>query len=209
MRSVRARAAALVGGEDLAHQRGLARRVAAVVRELRQAPAHLDRRLERRRIQREVALVRLGRLRLRVALLVQLGGLPERIARDLRILAGDAEALELRRGIRPLALLEVGDGELLAHLGLQRVVREALAEVLERLDRAVPVLERDQRGGGVVLRRSRASPSPARRPADAGEARRRFLVLAAGARLLALLVDRGGQALDQVAARRIVGRRRA
>src|SRR6476469_10040341 len=95
------------------------------------AAARFDRRLERLRVLGEEALVRLGRVRPRARLLVQLGGLPERIAADLRVGAGIGEALELARGARPLALLEVGDGELAAHLALQRVVGEAGAEVLE------------------------------------------------------------------------------
>ena len=151
--------------EDLLHQRQLARRVAVVLRDAREARACLDRRLERLGMRASGSARRPCRGAPRAAgLLVQLGGLPQRVARELRVLVGRGQALELAGGLRPAALLRrrrpracALTSACSAWFGI------ALAEVLERARGSVPVLQADQRGRGVVLRRWRAPSTAARR----------------------------------------------
>ena len=111
MRSVRARAAGLVGLEDLLHQRELARRVAVGLGDAARADSALRPPARAARgYCLQVALVGLApRAARESGLLVQLGRLPQRVARELRVLVRGGQALELAGGLRPLALLEVGD----------------------------------------------------------------------------------------------------
>src|SRR6185369_14865207 len=205
------RARAALGLLDLLHEREAACRVAVALRDLGQPQAGLQRAVQRLRVLLRIALVVAHGCRARrgrSVLLLQLGGLPQRIARTLRVLVGGGHALELAGGPRPLLLLQVGGRELGARLRLQRVVGVAAAEVFEAARRGGPVLEFDQRGGSVVLRGG-AHAGLRRGRRHALEGRDGQARVAGRARGLALLVDGGGQTLGQLGARRIaLGRER-
>ena len=130
---------------------------------------------------------------------MQLGGLPQCGPRHLRVGARGRQALELTRGLAPVALFHVGHGKLAAHFGLQRVLGVALAEVFERACCAVPVFQGDQRGSRVELRRG-AHRRQRGHHRHAVEVAHGVAQLAGGPGLLTLFVDRGRQALDQLVA---------
>ena len=196
-------AAALVGLQVVLHQRELARRVAVRLGDACEPVARLHRRLQRLGVLFQVGLVGLrgrgARAALLGRLLVQLRGLPLRGTRSRRRLGCNRQALVLAGRLGPAALLHIDDRQLAADLRLQRVRGEALAEVLERAGRAVPVLQADQRGRGVVLR-GRPHGRLRRDGGHPCEMVDRLARLPGGAGLFALLVDRRGLAFHQFAA---------
>ena len=201
MRSVRARAAVLVGDEDLVHQRALARGVAVDVRDLREPIARLDGRLERLRVLLQVAVVGLGGERAvgRGVGGARLAGLDAvRIARAARSYSVAACHSAARARVAPSAL--VGAARCArtraaagAHCcfslyasasgpvtsGCSGLFGKRWRKSSSVRDRAVPVLQRDQRRGGVVLRRSRGPPIPARPTATRAKCRRGLACLPA------------------------------
>ena len=196
-------AGAGVGVDDHPQLVRVARGVVARLEDLGDLVAGLHRHLDRAREVADVAAVHLQRLVLLLRLGVEVGGDLQRGTPDLVILRLGLDALVFGRRQRQLAGLLVDVRDLLGDFRLQLVARVGLAEGKQRLRGAVPVLELDQRGRAVVVR-SRPDLRGRRRLADAQEVLRRHLVILGLVRLFTLLVDGGGEVLDQVGARFVV-----
>src|SRR5688572_14370981 len=98
------------------------------------------------------------------------------------------DTLEFAGRARELAVLAVHGRELPRGLAVQLMVRPVRPETFEYRGRRRPVLQPDERRGGVVLRR-RPYLRRRRRLSDPQEIVGRRTVILRGVRLLALLVD--------------------
>ncbi len=147
-----------------------------------------------------------ARFRRIARLVVQIGGLQRRLALHVRRLGRSLrDLLEFGRRLPRMVRLRVRHRELARHVGLQRALREIAPEALEHHDGAIPLLLRDEQRAGIEIRVG-AHLRGRRHLRDAQEILHRAGAVARLALLLALLVDRGREPLDDRGALRIVRR---
>ena len=189
------------------HPGHAARQLTVLLGQRSELPARFHGRHQRLRISLQITLPGLdgrgqgGRLGTGLVgrFLMQLGGLPQRAARQLRVLGTGGDLLELCRGQCVAAQLQIGQRQLGCHVGLQRVAGVLAAEIFQRARGGVPILERNQRRGR-VHHRTGADGRPRRQRAQSGHAAEVAHGVAGVARRacdLALFVDGRGLAFDQ------------
>ena len=155
----------------------------------------------------DVAPVRLQRAIAGIGLLVEIARDQQRLTAQRFVLRLGGEPLVLLGGARQLSTLPVGVGDLFAGFEAHLVLGVGTAEGFEHLRRRRPVLQPDQRGAGVVLGR-RADGGGGRCGANPQEVVGRRAIVLHLVCGLSLLVDRGGEVVDEAGARLVVLRRR-